>query len=180
MRVFVYGSLMSDGWEQAFGGRLLGFATLRGYRRSFNKKSTSNWGTREHPGPTLGLEPDTEGICVGALFDLPDERADAVMTFLGEREGPSFGFPVYLVTLGDRTPIPAITPTNDRNRSTYIGDLSLSERAVMARLAVGSSGTGVDYVRIVRRTLGILGLRDSEVEDFWGAIEESQKMDQGQ
>jgi cation transport regulator ChaC len=45
MWVFGYGSLMWDGWEQALGGQRVDGAVLPDYGRSFNKKSTRNWGT---------------------------------------------------------------------------------------------------------------------------------------
>ena len=54
--VFVYGSLMWHSWETQFQGTCKGKAILKGYHRSFNKKSTRNWGTRDAPFPTLGLE----------------------------------------------------------------------------------------------------------------------------
>ena len=57
MRVFGYGSLMWDGWEEKFNGKRQDQARLDHYHRAFNKKSTQNWGTSGKPGPTLGLEP---------------------------------------------------------------------------------------------------------------------------
>ena len=56
MWVFGYGSLMWGSWETKFQGTNQGKARLRGYHRAFNKKSTRNWGMRDAPCPTLGLE----------------------------------------------------------------------------------------------------------------------------
>jgi cation transport regulator ChaC len=54
MWVFGYGSLMWDGWEQALGGQRADGAVLPDYRRSFNKKSTRNWGRRRRLDLRLG------------------------------------------------------------------------------------------------------------------------------
>ena len=70
MWVFVYGSLMWGDWATRFQGINRGIAKLKGYHRAFNKKSTSNWGTRDAPCPTLGLEESSNEECVGLVFDL--------------------------------------------------------------------------------------------------------------
>ena len=82
MWVFGYGSLMWDGWERDFGGSRTDRAVLSGYRRSFNKKSVSNWGTSKSPGPTLGLEPDAAGECIRMVFEIPDAQRRAVEQML--------------------------------------------------------------------------------------------------
>lgn len=56
MRVFGYGSLIWDDWENEYEGKRFDKARLTNYRTAFNKKSTRNWGTPQNPGPTLGLE----------------------------------------------------------------------------------------------------------------------------
>jgi len=65
MWIFGYGSLMGDGWEEAFGCLRRTIAVLDGYRRTFNKASTKNWGSKEAPCPTLGLEEIEGGVCKG-------------------------------------------------------------------------------------------------------------------
>jgi cation transport protein ChaC len=78
MWVFGYGSLMWDGWELALGGSRMDRAVLVDYRRSFNKKSTGNWGIPGAPGPTLGLEPAEAGSCIGTVFEFPEDQQHAV------------------------------------------------------------------------------------------------------
>src|ERR1700674_3075771 len=101
MWVFGYGSLMWDGWERALQGSRVDGAALRNYRRSFNKKSTENWGTRETPGPTLGLEPDVAGSCTGTAFEFPDDQRAPVEGLLTGREGRSFALVELPVILPD-------------------------------------------------------------------------------
>src|SRR5271165_746310 len=112
MWVFGYGSLMWDQWEQQFGGSHVDGASLMSYRRSFNKASTRNWGTRNSPGPTLGLEPSQESYCIGTAFQFPDETADAVSTYLRNREGASFTLTQLPVRLPNEETIQAVDAAN--------------------------------------------------------------------
>src|SRR5271166_1084546 len=147
MWVFGYGSLMWDQWEQQFGGSHVDGASLMSYRRSFNKASTRNWGTRNSPGPTLGLEPSQESYCIGTAFQFPDETADAVSTYLRNREGASFTLTQLPVRLPNEETIQALTPVNDRNGRTYLGHLPIATRVALARTAAGTDGACADYVR---------------------------------
>jgi len=108
---------------------------------------------------------------MGMLFDLPDARQDDVLAFLRKREGKSFEFLMLEVHLEDGSVVSARTPVNDRTRATYIGALTLNERARMARAAVGSKGSGIDYVRSIRQTLHRLGIEDPSVEAFSNLVE---------
>ena len=90
MWVFGYGSLVWEGWEVKFAGKGYERARLDNYHRSFNKKSTRNWGTPQNPGPTLGLEPQQGSQCVGTAFKFPHEQCQEIKAFLREREGPSY------------------------------------------------------------------------------------------
>jgi glutathione-specific gamma-glutamylcyclotransferase len=171
MWVFGYGSLMWDGWESRFGGSRSDGAVLSGYRRSFNKKSVTNWGTSEEPGPTLGLEPDETAECIGTAFEFPDTARVAVEEELKKREGPSFALPRLPVRLRDGREIRALTPVNDRTKTTYLGRVPLNDRAAMAKTAKGESGSCADYVRNISKKLGELGIADKEVATFLSSIE---------
>lgn len=157
---------MWDGWEQAHGGGRSDGALLRGYRRSFNKKSVRNWGTSTAPGPTLGLEQDEAGTCIGTAFEFTDDRREALLRELQRREGRSFTLPMLAVLLADGRTVNALVPMNDRAHSTYIGDVPIAERVAMARIARGSSGACADYVRNIHRELLSRGIHDAEVNEF--------------
>lgn len=166
MWIFGYGSLMWDGWEEALNGTRLDRAVLTGYRRSFNKKSTRNWGTREAPGPTLGLEFAEDGNCTGTAFEFPQDRQADVEALLKAREGPSFALKSLPIRLPDGRVVDALTSVNDKGKSTYIGKVPDKERAAMAKIAKGEKGNCADYVRRIHAKLGTLGILDDGVTDF--------------
>jgi cation transport protein ChaC len=168
---FGYGSLMWDGWERPLQGVRVDRASLPGHRRSFNKGSVRNWGSDDAPGPTLGLESDATGACVGTAFEFPDERAEEVKALLKKREGGSFCFPELQVRLPDGRTVPALTPVNDLTKCSYIGRKPLAARAAMARSATGDRGACADYVRNIHRQLCTLGIEDEAVEEFVRAMD---------
>ena len=132
----------------------------------FNKKSIRNWGTREAPGPTLVLEAAEGGSCIGTAFEFPEDQRSAVETLLRNREGPSFTLLELPVRLPDGREIRALTPVNDRGRSTYIGTVPAEERAAMARTARGEGGACADYIRNIHEKLRALEIADEDVGEF--------------
>jgi len=174
MWVFGYGSLMWDGWEKRFDGRVAGKAQLVGYHRAFNKTSTKNWGTKKNPGPTLGLERNGAATCVGLLFQLPDARRDEILAYLRNREGGGFALREDLeLRREDGSTVQAVTPVNDPTHPTYIGSLSLTERVQMTRSARGVGGRCIDYVVRLAGKLDELGIADPHVHEFWSAVTDS-------
>jgi len=176
MWVFGYGSLMWDGWEQPFGGTRVDGAVLLGHRRSFNKKSVTNWGTSAAPGPTLGLEPAQDAECKGTAFEFPEAQRAAVQNLLRGREGASFTLDYLPVRLPDGREVCALTPLNDRTKSTYIGNVPIAQRGDMARTARGTSGACADYVRSIHEKLTALGIVDADVEEFATLVGQTPKM----
>ena len=67
---FAHGSLI---WDKNFEYETSLEAEIKGYSRSFNKKSIKAWRIKENPTPVLGLE--KEGKCKGILFKLLKEKA---------------------------------------------------------------------------------------------------------
>ncbi len=161
---------MWDGWEARHGCTRKERASLSGFRRDFNKASRQNWGTREQPGPTLGLTTDAAGSCEGLAFEVPEAEQDAVVEYLKGREGASFALEEKDVELQAGTRVRALVPVNDASKNTYIGGLPLPDRARMAKIARGSTGACRDYVKNIREKLQELGINDSAVESFWSAV----------
>lgn len=170
MWVFGYGSLIWDDWANQFGCTRFEQATLEKYRRDFNKASIERWGSREEPGPTLGLTASETDSCTGRAFEFDDSKGEEIIRYLRKREGPTCDLEEMDVVLPDGHRVPAIVPLNNPEAHTFIGDRSLKERAELARSARGEAGTCADYVRNIWKCLQELGIHDSAVEDFWKLV----------
>jgi glutathione-specific gamma-glutamylcyclotransferase len=167
--VFGYGSLIWDkSWLARLGCRRREIAELRGYRRVFNKASTTNWGTRASPCPTLNVEAVRDGSCVGMAFEFDDGKRNDVLACLGKREGPGFelreGVQVWINGRAENTLLPICVD------DTLLIHKSLEDRAGMARVARGTKGTGVQYVKGVLDALADRHLEDPVVTEFWAAV----------
>lgn len=176
MWVFGYGSLVWDGWEHSHGCIRRKVASLRGYRRSFNKASTVNWGTKQHPGPTLNILPSDRGRCRGIAFEFPDDRAKAVMDYLKTREGPGFELEIATLRLSICSRVKAFVPIY-RGKNVFARS-TVEELAEMALFASGKDGSCVDYVFNLERGLAESGIRDSVVTTFASMIREKMEAQQ--
>jgi len=172
MWIFGYGSLMWDGWEQQFDGKKVERAVLEGYRRAFNKKSVTNWGTEENPCPTLGLERDQEATCTGVAFKFPEALAEEVSAYLRDREGPSFDFVEVEIILPDSREVQARVAVNDPAAESYIGDRDTEAVASMISETEGDSGTCIDYLTSTRSKLRALSIEDEAVETLWKTVQQ--------
>ena len=170
MWVFGYGSLMWDGWEESFSGTRVEGAVLEGYRRAFNKKSVENWGTRDCPCPTLGLEEAPAATCTGVAFRFAQAKRDAVWSYLRNREGPSFDLETAPVRLPDGRTVSALVALNDPTAASYIGNRARAAIADMIEGAAGQSGDCLDYLKNTRAKLRALGIDDEAVERLWAVV----------
>jgi cation transport protein ChaC len=169
MWVFGYGSLMYDGWEASFGCLEVTRADLPGYARIFNKKSTTNWGTRASPGPTLNLEPADGATCTGMAFRFDAARSEEVLNALRKREGKNFDLRQLRIRTPDGAEHQAVvalyTGTNTFATS------SPAELARFAMTATGSSGRCRDYIDATHQHLKLLGIDDPAVSSVWKCMQ---------
>ncbi len=172
MWVFGYGSLMWDGWEHRFGCTRTVPAILPAFQRDFNKASVRNWGTRQNPGPTLGLTPAAKGECRGLAFEFSDAERERILAALRARESPSFELQNRDVDLVSSGRVTAVVPLNNRSSGTFIGGQPLEERVRLALRARGECGTCIDYVKAIRTKLVELQIQDPAVERFWKLVSE--------
>ncbi|MCJ2187882.1 gamma-glutamylcyclotransferase [Novosphingobium beihaiensis] len=162
MWIFGYGSLMGDEWEAAFRCIRREKACLLHHERAFTKASTVNWGTKLHPAPTLQVVPRDGGVCHGVAFEFDADSVDAVLAYLQEREGKGFERREVVLKLengetvkGDCFFYAGANVLTDRN---------LDEIADLVLTASGKDGTGIEYVRAVKRELDTMEIRDKATE----------------
>lgn len=168
MWVLGYGSLMIDGWEGNFGCVRRSTTELPGYRRTFNKASTRNWGSPECPCPTLNLEKVEGGVCKGIGFNFSSTRDSAVREYLSDREGKGFSLETVTIRLEDDSEVQGFVPI-------YYGKNILAnaeqEKSLMVIRAAGTDGSCRNYVKNVAELLISLGIDDPAVKELWQAVQ---------
>jgi len=170
MWVFVYGSLMWGDWATRFQGINRGIAKLKGYHRAFNKKSTSNWGTRDAPCPTLGLEESSNEECVGLVFEFDEDQRHSVEAKLKKREGPSFQLSELEVELENGQKVTALTPVNQTNKWTYIKDTELNTLIDGVKSTSGEIGSYFEYIKNLFIMCKKLEIQDEYIQKMWELI----------
>lgn len=157
LRVFAYGSLM---WRPDFAFIDLQPATLFGYHRAFCIISTHYRGSEAHPGLVLGL--DRGGQCIGRMYRIAPEDAEAAADYLHRREMITGVYiPKLLkVRLPSGEDVTALSYVADRQHPQYAGKLPIDEVVHRIRDAVGVAGPNIDYLRNTVQHLDDLGISD--------------------
>ncbi len=160
--VFGYGSLM---WHPGFPVAERRLATLSGYARTFCMSSIHHRGTVEDPGLVLALDPTDGASCCGMAFRVPDDDADATITYLRERELISSAYlerrlPVRLDNGGEVT---ALAYVVDTEHEQYVGGMALEQQARIISTATGGRGPNTEYLWNTVRHLDELGIADPEL-----------------
>ncbi|MDQ7249850.1 gamma-glutamylcyclotransferase [Dongia sedimenti] len=171
LRVFGYGSLM---WRPDFPYIDIVPATLHGYHRAFCIRSTHYRGTRENPGLVLGL--DRGGMCHGRMFRVKPEHAAEVAEALHQREMVTGVYePRWLkVRLEDGGIATALAYVADRKHPQYAGKLEIPEIARRIRLAIGRTGSNVEYLRNTVLHLEEMGIHEGVLHRVLRQVEQGQ------
>lgn len=158
---------MWDGWEASRNCIRRAPADLRGFQRVFNKASIVNWGTKDHPCPTLNLKRSETSVCHGIAFEFPAAHRQELLLYLKIREGRGFALlelPVFVQAVGE---VKAFTPIYEgRNTISMTTTIELASLAGSAR---GTSGICAEYIRGIHAELTRLGLEDAAVTELWRA-----------
>jgi cation transport protein ChaC len=170
MWVFGYGSLMWEGWQTKHACIRSIPAELDGYSRTFNKASVRNWGSKDHPGPTLNVQRMEHQSCRGIAFEFSDHQRQALTRVLTEREGCA---PLDLtIRLDNGTEVVAsVTVYTGKN---IISSKTIDDIASMVAKARGKSGSCVSYVRGIAEKLHEMGIEDPVVNATWQAVQHAQ------
>jgi len=171
--VFGYGSLM---WRPGFPFLEAYDALLRGYSRSFCIYSFHHRGTVERPGLVLGL--DAGGECLGRIFKVSAEDADAVTAYLDERELINYPYISRFLPVdarvggGETREITAYCFVADSSHRDYAGQLPTPDAADLIMQASGVAGLNRDYLMNTVRHLQESGLVEDHLQSLLDEIEQ--------
>lgn len=164
--VFGYGSLV---WRPGFVFEESCFATLEGWRRSFQQGSPDHRGTLDAPGRVLTICPDSRASCIGKAFRILSGDWPGVFRYLEERESGGYQASEIEVQL-ERRKVRAWTwialPSNDN----FVANESFKRTIDTILSAVGTSGPNIDYVLNLDAALTTAGIEDQEVSRYAVAL----------
>jgi cation transport protein ChaC len=161
-------------WNPGFPVSEKHLATLEGYSRSFCMSSIHHRGTVEHPGLVLALDPRPGSSCCGLGFRVPDEDAEATVTYLRDRELISSAYVERLLPLRleNGEEVTALVYVVDTAHEQYVADLSLEDQARIISTAVGGRGPNTEYLWNTARHLEELGIEDADISWLAARVEE--------
>jgi len=159
--VFGYGSLL---FRPDFPYRASHVAFVRDWMRRLDQGSPDHRGTPERLGRVATLVPRVGEVCFGAVFDVADEHEQTVLATLDHRErGGYLRHAVAAVVRENGTVVPAVTWVARTDNPYYLGPAPLDEMVTQIASARGPSGTNVEYVLHLARTLRAWGIHDAHV-----------------
>lgn len=158
--VFGYASLI---WRPEFDAVEQRPATVYGYHRALEMKSTVNRGTPECTGLVFALVPG--GSCRGMAYRMDPSRANDELERLWVREMPTGVYdPKWLPCRTAQGTVHALAFTLSRNSPSYVGPQDDERMLEILRTACGRYGTTLDYLVGTAASLRGCGIRDREVE----------------
>lgn len=140
-------------------------ATLRGFSRRFSQCSDDHRGTAELPGRVVTLREDPRNLVRGVAFRFAPHEAEAVFADLDVREQAGYRPERVTLELADRT-VAAIAYIAPPGNAWDAGEESIEAIVERILVAVGPSGTNVDYLLRLAAALRELGDHDAHVEDL--------------
>lgn len=163
MWVFGYGSLI---WNPGFEAQERVIARLPGYARTFCMRSVHYRGTPDNPGLVLALDQYEGHVCEGVALRVADERQEAVLAYLRERELVSSAYleKRLQVILADGRIEEAVSYVVDPDHVQYCGGLDLEEQARIIATAEGEKGANHEYLLNTQSHLTELGIHDPEID----------------
>jgi cation transport protein ChaC len=158
--VFGYASLI---WRPEFEAVEQRPATVYGYHRALEMRSTVNRGTPECSGLVFALV--AGGSCRGMAYRVNPRHADTELERLWEREMPTGVYdPRWLPCRTQEGTVDALAFTLSRTSPSYVGPLPDDEMLKILRSACGRYGTTLDYLVGTAASLRGVGIRDREIE----------------
>ena len=158
--VFGYASLI---WRPEFEAVEKRPATVYGYHRALEMRSTINRGTPECPGLVFALV--SGGSCRAMAYRMHADRAHEELDRLWLREMPTGVYdPKWLPCRTSQGTVHALAFTLSRSSPSHVGPLSDDAMLSILRNACGKYGTTLDYLLGTAASLRGCGICDKEIE----------------
>ena len=160
--IFGYGSLL---WRPAFPFAERRPAQLAGFARRFWQGSTDHRGVPGAPGRVVTLVRESEALCAGIAYRLPEAERDEVLRALDHREQGGYERHEVALRLCDPEAEAAcalVYVATERNPN-YLGPAPLEAIARQVRGARGPSGANLEYVLRLAQALRALDAEDAHV-----------------
>jgi len=140
-------------------------ATLRGYTRRFSQCSDDHRGTAALPGRVVTLRQDPTRHVRGVAFRFAPHEAEAVFADLDVREQAGYQSQRVTLELAERR-VAAIAYIAPPGNAWDAGEETIEAIAERILVAVGPSGTNVEYLLRLAAALRDLGDDDAHVQEL--------------
>ncbi len=171
--LFGYASLL---WNPVVTVADRAIGQIFGHHRCFCLQTTLGRGTPEQPGLVLGL--DHGGSCMGEALKLSSDDRVADLDLIWRREMISHAYhPRWVSIRTGSGVIKAITFFINRDSPTYVGDLSLAEKAKMIAQASGFVGPSFEYLELTLNSLTSLGINDNYLSSIYASASRLRRND---
>ncbi len=158
--IFGYGSLL---WKQDFPFDEARPAFVHGWERRFWQGSPDHRGEPETPGRVVTLVRSIGAVCRGLAFRLHRDHRDHVLEHLDFRERGGYRRIETDLYVDVRDTVPGLIYLADETNPHFLGPACVQTMAAQIRVARGSSGPNVEYVRRLAESLRELGAHDPHV-----------------
>lgn len=159
--IFGYGSLI---WRPDFAYVARRPACLRGWMRRFWQASPDHRGVPAAPGRVVTLRRRPGGTCWGMAYRLEGDAGERVLAQLDFREKAGYERYEDWLRVADGSRIRGLFYVAPPGNPDDLGPAPLAEIARQVCMAVGPSGSNVDYVVRLDEALAGLGIVDSHVQ----------------
>lgn len=139
-------------------------AELRGWKRQFSQGSPDHRGTPQSPGRVLTLAADERASCQGVAYRIAVSQFEAIMEYLDVRESGGYSRQLVGVQLNDGQFVQALTYIALPENPHACHGESLDTLIELIKTRHGPSGSNLDYVVNLARTLASHGIEDAELE----------------
>ena len=160
--IFGYGSLV---WRPSFPYDEMKPAYIRGWTRRFWQGSTDHRGIPGAPGRVVTLVRESESHCWGMAYRIAVAHEKSVLLHLDYREKGGYERhrePLHFLEGSDERPLGLVYLAGEQNPN-YLGPASLVEIASQVRDSHGPSGSNLEYVLRLARSLREMGAHDPHV-----------------